>query len=216
MNFQLKIVDNESRDGELTKEEVMDNSKNVFKFPPELLTKILLFCDGDDILNFAEASFMNRDDIEIVISNKKLWKHPVISPDVKFIKYLGSHTKSLYIDGRKMSNPQTAINANVSRNFMKRLRFSCIALEKLVMMNACLHKEGIKMIKKISKTLLILKFVDMCFGLVLDEAGLCSSKKYFYLDLRPIRSLRATFGFDQVNYEGGNKFTVTFNNGYPH
>ena len=37
MNPKVKIDDNEaeSQDGKLLKEEVMDNSKNVFKLPPE-------------------------------------------------------------------------------------------------------------------------------------------------------------------------------------
>ena len=78
MNSKAKIGDNEaeSLDGPHPNVEVMDNSKNVFKSPPELLTKILLYCDGVDVVNFAEASVMNGVDIENVISNKKLWKHP--------------------------------------------------------------------------------------------------------------------------------------------
>ena len=39
------------------------------------------------IVNFAQASLMNGVDIENVISDKKLWEHPVISPDMKFIEY---------------------------------------------------------------------------------------------------------------------------------
>ena len=137
MNSKVKICDNEaeSQDGPVPKEEVMDNSKNVFKLPPELLTKILLFCDGDDVVNFAQASLINGVDIENVISNKKLWEHPVISLDVKFIKYLGSHTKSLYIDYTKMTKPREIPSIDVSKDFMKSLRTSCIALEKLMLKN---------------------------------------------------------------------------------
>ena len=199
----VKICDNEaeSQDEQHSKVEIMDDSKNVFKLPPELLTKILLFCDGDDVVNFAEASLINGADIENVISNKKLWEHPVISPDVKFTKYLGSHTKSLYIDG--------SIYANVSRDLMKSLTSSCIALEMLVMMDACLDEELFKLPKIFPKTLSILKFEDMCF---------CRKENDFYSDLDLFNNnvLCETFGDDLVEYEGGNDFTVTFDDGYPH
>ena len=79
--------------------------------PNELLIEILQFCDGDDVINFAEAVSLKKADIWDVIDNSRLWTYVVISPDPeekfineKFIRYLGKYTKHLKIEWQKTSS----------------------------------------------------------------------------------------------------------------
>ena len=76
------------------------SSKSIVEVPSEVITEILKYCVGQDVLNFSEA-FNNFDKILSAIMDNRLWKNAVIGPKdlKKYMKYLGSHTKSLTIVG---------------------------------------------------------------------------------------------------------------------
>ena len=67
--------------------------------PRELIILILQNCQGEDILNLAEA-FQNSE-IDHLLENQALWQNPKIGPNSlrKYLKYLGTHTKEITVLG---------------------------------------------------------------------------------------------------------------------
>ena len=115
--------------------------------PNELLIEILQFCDGDDVINFAEAVSLKKADIWDVIDNSRLWTSVVISPDPdenfineKFFGYLGKYTKHLKIEWQKTSNDRY-----ITKSFLENLELRCSKLEKLSIVKCRTNKAVIKL-----------------------------------------------------------------------
>ena len=75
--------------------------------PKELLILILQFCQGNDILNFAEAH--QNSEIDSLLENKALWCKPTIGPKNlrKYLKYFGPQTTDITILGFVKLKPQS-------------------------------------------------------------------------------------------------------------
>ena len=115
--------------------------------PNELLIEILQSCDGDDVINFAEAVSLKKADIWDVIDNSKLWTDVVISPDPdkkfingKFIRYLGKYTKHLKIEWQKTSSDRY-----ITKSFLENLELRCSKLEKLSIVKCKTNRAVIKL-----------------------------------------------------------------------
>ena len=76
------------------------SSISFVQLPNEVVTEILKYCIGQDILNLIEACY-NNEKIRSVAMNKRLWRNAVIGPTdpKRCMKYLGTHTVSLTIVG---------------------------------------------------------------------------------------------------------------------
>jgi len=72
-----------------------------------MLILILQFCQGNDILNFAEA-FQNSE-IDSLLCNQALWHKPTIGPKNlrKYLKYFGPQTTEITILGFVKLKPQS-------------------------------------------------------------------------------------------------------------
>ena len=101
----------------------------VFKLPAEVLTEILQYCDGQDIVNFSEAC--QSDTISSCVSNPRLWRRAVIGLDdlEKYLKYLGKHTKSLTILGDEKTIHLTLL----TESEMSSICLRCDQLEEFIL-----------------------------------------------------------------------------------
>ena len=112
---------------------------SILNLPSEMIVEILKHCEVVDIINFTEAVLESKKDILEVISGKLL-KHVVISPELKFLKYVGSHTKSLRLERKGISRKW-----DLSKSFLRNLfKCKCRSLEKLTLVNCDINTEMIK------------------------------------------------------------------------
>ena len=103
--------------------------KDILDLPHELTIEILLYCDGVDVLNFADALIVKNTKVTDVISNQKLWKDAVIGPTdhKKYLKYLGSYTRSLKVIG--LISPKKNDITVLSESLISSIRLRCTKLE---------------------------------------------------------------------------------------
>ena len=127
--------------------------KDIWDFPPEIIVEILLFCNNEDAVNFAEALSVKNEDIRAVVANKKLWKHVVIPPGIKNFKYLGSFTRSLQIGSENET-------WSIPKSQMKIIKAKCTALEKLTIVNSRFFISSAPL-SMFPQTITHLKFVDV-------------------------------------------------------
>ena len=112
---------------------------SILNLPSEMIVEILKHCEVVDIINFTEAVLESKKDILEVISGKLL-KHVVISPELKFLKYVGSHTKSLRLERKGIGRKW-----DLSKSFLRNLfKCKCRSLEKLTLVNCDINTEMIK------------------------------------------------------------------------
>ena len=121
--------------------------------PPEIIIEILVFCNKEDVVNFAEALASKIEDIWDVIANKRLWKDAVIAPENKYIKYLGSYTKTLRIESKNVA-------WTIPKKMVKLITSKCTALEKLTIANSHYYLSSAPL-SMFPKTITHLKFVDV-------------------------------------------------------
>ena len=121
--------------------------------PPEIIIEILVFCNKEDVVNFAEALASKNEDIWDVIANKRLWKDAVIAPENKYIKYLGSYTKTLRIESKNVA-------WTIPKKLVKLITSKCTALEKLTIANSHYYLSSASL-SMFPKTITHLKFVDV-------------------------------------------------------
>ena len=133
----------------------MVKAQNISKLPPELIIKILSFCDSASILEFAEAVSLQNESIWEIIKNEKFWKYTVLPPDEKFLPYLGSYTTSLTIG---TSDDQS--HWNLSESLISSIQSKCDNLEKLTIANCELNTDLISL-SMFPRTISHLKFVNV-------------------------------------------------------
>jgi len=126
---------------------------NILSLPSELLVLILQKCTGTDALNFGEAC-QNSDKVEDILSNKALWRKPIIGPHNlrKYLKYLGPHTTDITILGFVKVKAQTfkpkkqtwAKSELLPDSVIASIRLRCPNITTLNLNNCVLDIEKIK------------------------------------------------------------------------
>ena len=141
-------------------ENTFPREETILSLPPEIIVEILLFCPND-VLNVAEAMAAKNEDIWDVIANEKLWKNAVIPPKYKYIKYIGSHTKSLHIKDKNTT-------WTVPRVQMKYIKSRCSALERLTITNSSFFLSSAAL-SKFPQSITHLKLVDISIEVKSDK-----------------------------------------------
>jgi len=136
--------------------------------PNEVIVWILQYCEGNDILNFGEA-FINSN-VEELISNKALWRKPVIGPANlrKYVKFLGGHTVSIEIRGFvkvklqsfKPSKQLLDKSEHLPESLIASIRLRCPNLESITLHKCIIDTEKIKL-SLFPKTVKHLKFCQV-------------------------------------------------------
>jgi hypothetical protein len=124
----------------------------VTDFPSELLIIILHYCEGEDILNFAEA-FQNSK-IDNLLKNKALWRKAKVGPSNlrKYLKYFGPHTQEITIVGfvtlNKTSKPSKSVydkSELLPDSVVATIRLRCPNLTTFNLQNCVIDTEKVKL-----------------------------------------------------------------------
>jgi len=143
------------------------SSKSIVEVPSEVITEILKYCVGQDVLNFSEA-FNNFDKILSAIMDNRLWKNAVIGPKdlKKYMKYLGSHTKSLTIVGsgtksqKNNKGKQSSSSSALTESLISSICLRCTKLESFCLRKIVIDTQVIKF-SLFPKTIRHLKLDDV-------------------------------------------------------
>ena len=144
------------------------SEKQIFSLPNELIIELLQYLDKQvDVWNFAEALSVKREDIWDIVEYQTLWTHVVIPPEEKFLKYLGSFTKTLTVD---LEGPDRDFR-DISEFFLVGIQSNCTALSELSIpeynfqflnTHIIASKEFPKMVLELVSTAAILKTDFIC------------------------------------------------------
>ena len=130
----------------------MGTDPQVICLPRELIIIILQHCQGEDILNFAEA--VQSSEIDNLLKNSLLWKKPRIGPSSlrKYMKYLGTHTTEITVLGfvtlNESSQPMKSLYAKselLQESVISSIRLRCPNLVDLKLKSCVIDTEKVKL-----------------------------------------------------------------------